>query len=315
MKPEVFTEWLRIRGYNIVRTNTSLWYDPGFRVYQAIPYHWIIDPQQEELDDLLSMQKAIALRYSTPLEAPVGKISYHVIVKGQNFNIKSISNRKARQDIKRGLKYADIYQISFSRLAAEGWNLRSKVLTRQGRQGYETQIEWELLCRSAASFPGFEAWGAIHKGELISSLLAFICDDCYTLIYQQSSPEHFKSGVNNAIIYTVIKQALERSEISQVFISLHSLDAPSSVDAFKFRMGFNALPVRQRVVFNSKLQPFINRGSHAIIQRVLNLLPNNSTLAKAEGMLSFYLEGQRPLSEQNWPDILLGRKEELIHIQ
>ncbi|GAI76210.1 unnamed protein product, partial [marine sediment metagenome] len=41
------------------------WYDVGPRVYQAFPYHWIIDPVKDELSQIFRKGKAIALRYST----------------------------------------------------------------------------------------------------------------------------------------------------------------------------------------------------------------------------------------------------------
>jgi hypothetical protein len=40
--------------------------------------------------------------------------------------------------------------------------------------------------------------------------------------------------------------------------------------------------------------------------------PDNPTLAKAEGMLRFYLEGKRPPARQDWPDGLAQRKGELL---
>jgi len=35
-------------GYKIEKTSSSYWYEPA-TVYQAFPYHWIIQPAEEEL--------------------------------------------------------------------------------------------------------------------------------------------------------------------------------------------------------------------------------------------------------------------------
>jgi hypothetical protein len=75
-------------------------------------------------------------------------------------------------------------------------------------------------------------------------------------------------------------------------------------------MRYKALPVRQRVVFNPWLKPFINRVSYAVIKQIRNFRPGNPTLAKAEGMFRFYLEGQRPLDQQAWPEVLIRSKSE-----
>jgi hypothetical protein len=311
MNAEVFAEWLRRQGYRVVRTPSSYWYEVSPRVYQAFPYHWVIEPQEEELLGLLRENKAIALRYSTPLTAPQGKISYHVVSEGPSFDLTSLS-RQARQNARRGLDYASIEPIPLSRLASEGWRLRLETLTRQGRAGAENEDWWRRLCLSAQDLPGFEAWGATHNGELVASFLAFTCDSCYTLPHEQSATSHLEYRVNNAIFYFVTHEALKRPGISKVFLCLQSLDAPASVDEFKFRMGYTPQPVRQRVVFHPWLAPALNRGSHVLVKQLLRWYANHPALPKIEGMLRFCLEGKRPLNEQNWPECLAHRKVELL---
>ena len=96
-----------------------------------------------------------------------------------------------------------------------------------------------------------------------------------------------------------------------IFYGLHSLDAPESVDEFKFRMSLTAKPVRQRVVFSPLLMPVCNSAGYAITERLLHRYPDNPMLAKAEGMLRFYLEEKRPADRQDWPECLTDRREEL----
>ena len=87
MTAEVFAEWLRRQGHRVVRTASSYWYDVSPRVFQAFPYHWIIEPSEEELGRLLRENNAIALRYSAPVSAPQGKVSYHVVCEDPNYII------------------------------------------------------------------------------------------------------------------------------------------------------------------------------------------------------------------------------------
>jgi hypothetical protein len=310
MNAEIFAEWLRRQDYNVVRTPSSYWYETSSRVYQAFPYHWVIEPDEQELNQLLRQNRAIALRYSTPITAPRGKVSYHVVCQDPAYELASLP-RQARQSVRRGLKYVDVEQIPLSRLATEGWSLRQDSLERQGRTDAETEEWWHTMCMSAEDLPGFEAWGAIHVGELVASFLAFVCDDCFTLPHEQSSSAHLEYRVNNAIFYGVTHQAMQRDNINSVFFCLHSLDAPSSVDEFKLRMGNTARPVRQRVVFHPLLAPFFNKASHALIKRMLGRYPDNPKLSKTEGMLRFYLDGKLPAGKQDWPACLEYCKSEL----
>jgi hypothetical protein len=311
MNAECFAEWLRHQGYRVLRTPSSYWYEAGSRVYQAFPYHWLIEPSEGELRGLLVRNNAIALRYSAPVTSPRGKVSYHVVCRDPAYDLPSLS-RQARQNVRRGLEYARVEPIPLSRLATEGWKLRRDSLERQGRVGAETEEWWQRLCTSAEDLPGFEAWGAIHDGELVASFLAFTCDHHFTLPHEQSASAHLEHRTNNAIFFAVTQAAFRRPDISEVFFCLQSLDAPESVDEFKFRMGYTAQPVRQRVVFHPWLAPVFNRISHAAIRQLLCWYPKNPALPKIEGMVRFCLEGKRPLQKQHWPECLIHRRGELL---
>jgi hypothetical protein len=312
MNADTFAEWFRRQGYRVVRTPSSYWYEAGARVYQAFPYHWLIEPTERELRSLLLKNNAIALRYSAPVTHPRGKVSYHVVCQDPAYDLPSLS-RQTRQNVRRGLGYTSIEPIPMARLAGEGWKLRQDSLERQGRPGAETEEWWQRLCASAEDLPGFEAWGALHDGELVASFLAFVCDGCFTLPHEQSASAHLEHRPNNAIFFAIIQEAFRRQGISEVFFCLHSLDAPGSVDQFKFRMGCTAKPVRQRVAFHPLLAPWVNRASHGALKRAVARYPGNATLAKAEGMVRFYLDGKRPPGEQEWPECLAGQKGEWLN--
>jgi hypothetical protein len=165
-------------------------------------------------------------------------------------------------------------------------------MQRQGRPGDEQQAWWERMCHSASDLPGFEAWGAICRGKLAAALLAARCDECYTLLYQQSATEFLNAGANNALAYVVTHEAIARPDISQVFYGLQSLNASEDVDTFKLRMGYTATPLRQRVVFNPILSPLVSYPAYRLTQYLTSRFPNNTTLSKAEGMLRFFHNGK-----------------------
>lgn len=313
MNAENFARWLQRQGYHVVRTPSSYWYEASQRVYQAFPYQWIIEPPESELRRLLVQERAIALRYSTPVKAPRGMISYHVVCEDPSYDVGMLP-RQSRQNVRKGLRHVDIERISIDRLATDGWQLRQETLARQGRHGAESEAWWRRLCQSAADLEGFEAWGALHDGELLASFLAFRSDGCYSLPYEQSVTSALEYRVNNALFYAVIRQAIQQADISQVFLCLHSLDAPSTVDEFKFRMGCTARPVRQRVVFHPWLAPALNRLTHAALRKLVRWRSESTTLPKIEGMVRFCLEGARGLGEQVWPECLEGRRDEIAQV-
>jgi hypothetical protein len=167
---------------------------------------------------------------------------------------------------------------------------------------------------AAVNIPGFEAWGALVDGRLAASLFTFKTQDCCELITQQCHRNYLNKRVNNALSFVVTKKMLNCTGIRSVFYSLQSLNAPESVDEFKFRMGYAPKPVRQRVVFNSLLSPFINKASFSIVKWLAGNRPNNSFLSKMSGMLRFYLKGKSIPSRQRWPECLSNKKNELLKL-
>jgi hypothetical protein len=137
--------------------------------------------------------------------------------------------------------------------------------------------------------------------ELGAAALTFQMDDYGYILYQQSHRQYLSAKVNNALCFELTRNLKGIPGVKVIHYGLHSLDAPGSVDEFKFRMGYRAKPVRQRVVFHPLLQPLVNPASHRVVRKFLRLVPGNSALAKAEGLMRFYLEGRRPLQDQKPP--------------
>jgi hypothetical protein len=170
---------------------------------------------------------------------------------------------------------------------------------------------WETLCLSADGLPGFEAWGALHEGRLVAALLSYKLQETVSILYQQSLTEHLKFGVNNALAYVFTCEMMQQPEIHCVFYGVESLDAPPSVDEYKFRMGYEAKPVLQRVVFSPYLTPFMGKPFYLLLKLACRWF-SNPLFTKAEGMLRFYQEGKYSIREQSWPEVLLDQRESIL---
>jgi hypothetical protein len=311
MDTTIFVEWLRRQGHHIYQTQSTYWYDAGPRVLQAFPCHWLIQPTEQELNRLMIRNAIISLRYSTPLEAPEGMASYHVILHNP-YNLEMLRTQ-ARNGVKKGMSIFQIERIPFERLADEGWNLQQDTLDRQGRLSSMTQAKWQSMCRAASDLPGFEAWAAICEGELGAAQITAQVDDIICVPYAASHRRFLKDHVNNALFYVASTNFLARPGITSIFFCLHSLDAPPSVDEFKFRMGFIPLPVRQRVVFHPWLRPFATQWVHGLLKNLSKKYPGKPVLTKAEGMLRFNFNGKLPLDAQDWPEPLAEEKNILLN--
>lgn len=315
MNADTFAEWLRRQGHRVIRTASSYWYDAGPRVFQAFPYHWLIEPSAGELRGLTLGRAIAALRFSTPLAAPEGMVSYHVELR-RPYTLDGL-RAQARNGVRRGLNAFDVEPVSFERLADEGWGLQADTLERQGRTRSMSRAEWQRICRAAEGLPGFEAWGAIRSGngaagELAAALLTARIDDTWCVPYALSHSRFLREHVNNALFYAVSSELLGRPGVERIFFTLQSLDAPESVDEFKFRMGLAPVAVRQRVALNPCLRPLARPGIYALLARQVAKDPGSALLAKAEGMLRFHLAGREPLEKQEWPECLAGCRSQMV---
>jgi hypothetical protein len=301
MNSEIFAEWLRGQGHRVLKTPSSYWYNAGPGVLQAFPYDQVIEPSEAELQAILQSQKAICLRFSCPITSALGRVSYHVVWQGADYDFNHV-HATTRNKVRRALKLCSVGPIAFERLAEEGWELYSDTLARQRRRTNITRESWESGCLLARRMPGFEPWGTVLEGKLAACMLTVIIDDCCYYLNLQSRGEYLSTGVNNVLLFAATRTIVTRPGVRSVFSCLHSLDASFSMDQFKFRLGFVAKPVRQRVVFHPLLAPFVNGFSHALLRVARRMRPQSATVAKAEGLMRFCLEGQLPLHEQTAPE-------------
>jgi hypothetical protein len=302
MNAEIFAEWLRRQGHKVYRTKSSYWYDAGPRVLQAFPYHWIIAPDYSEIRDVMMKHRILAIRYSAPLGYKEGKVSYHIVL-DTCYNL-ALLKQKARNGVKRGLERFKIEEISFERIASEGWILQEDTLVRQNRKQSMDQKQWELICRSAKDLPGFHVFAAICGDELAAAVIVCRIDDVFCVPYAMSHCRFLGDHVNSALFFSVSCELLKKEGIRGIFFTVQSLDAPVNVDEFKLRMGFEPKPVRQNVAVHPYLKPFITPAVHFLNRKLLERFPANPILAKSEGMLRFHLEGRLPVKEQSCPDFL-----------
>jgi len=290
MNVQTYAEWLRRQGHPVIRTASTYWHSDGLRVYQAFPYHSLIQPCEAELREVFFRHGAIALRYSAPPESANGLTSYHAVYDSPSYGIETLG-AWARKNVRRGLKNCTVEPISLQRFIEQGWALRNDTLDRQGRQFPMSREKWRRRYSMLADLKSFEVWAALVQGKLGAFLLTFQMEEVSYFLYQQCHRDYLKEHVNNALTFVVTQTMTQRPEVRSIFYGSHSLDAAGTVDEFKFRMGYRAKPVRQRVIFHPYLSPFVNRVSHGLLNGIAKWMPASRNISKAAGMFRFYLDG------------------------
>ena len=287
MNPEIFAEFLARQGHHIVESETCYWYNAHPAFYFYFPYHRLINPGTEELEKVLFGERCIGIRFFTFMGG-VGKSSYLIVCSDRDYDL-NVLDAKSRNQTRRGLENCHINQMSFKELAQLGNNLNFDTLTRQGRNPRTwNEHKWRLYCEATERLDGFEAWGAFTDGKLASFIVGFQMENHFTILHQSSATEYLRSYPNNALTFAVTKHKVVLPEVSAVCYGPQSFDAPESLDAFKFRMGYEKRPMKQRIVFNPLIRPFIGGPFHKCVQIAVKARPQSDTLRKVEGIIRFY---------------------------
>jgi hypothetical protein len=290
MNPQVFAEFLSRQGHRIIKTRSSFWYDvqPGFYFY--FPYHRLITPDKEELNQLFWKNHCIGMRYFTPMDA-VGKSSYMIVCSDRNYDLDFIDAKYARRQTRRGLDHFQIRDICFQELFEIGFPLVQDTLVRQNRKPTTwRQKKWKQYCLATEGLPGFEAWGAFQDDNLASFMVTFQMEDHFTILHHSSATEYLRLYPNNALVFTVTKLKLASPTVNVVSYGPQSLDAPESLDKFKFRMGFQMAPMKQKIMFNPLISLFMSGFTQNFVSNISRLRPGSDFFRKLDGIIRFYRE-------------------------
>jgi hypothetical protein len=289
MNPEIFAEFLARQGHHIVKTQSCYWYNaqPGFYFY--FPYHRLICPSEEELRRIIPGERCIGMRFFMPMDG-IGANSYMIVCSNKNYDLPALES-KSRNQTRRGLENLEIKQISIKDLIKLGNTLNIDTVKRQGRNpGIWSDHKWRQYCSAMEGLDGFEAWGAFAEGKLASFIIGFQMEDHFTFLHQSSATEYLRLYPNNALAFTVTKHKLALPEVNTVSYGPQSLDAPESLDTFKFNLGYQKRPMKQRIIFNPLVRPFIGSVLHKTMQTAIKVIPQSDTLRKVEGVIRFYRE-------------------------
>jgi hypothetical protein len=303
-----FAEWYLRQGFNVISSDSSNWVEMAPRFFQAIPFHKTILPSEAEIAELIKREQLVGLRYSAPLEADWGKLSYFVTMRDKGYAYHKC-HEKARRAAQKGNKLCTFRKLTIDELQRDGWDLRLDTLKRQGRVSAENQVWWERMCGSARGFQGIESMGGFIEGELAAAVLAVQVSDWYLILYHQSKSQYMSTGINNALTYHVTQEAMSRQEITGIYYGQQSLDAPFSVDEFKIRMGYDITPIKQCIA----LSPYLRGIPVSVPLMVMNYLMkvgvSSPMIEKCRGVLSFYVDGKKPIVKQHVPDCLSDFRE------
>ena len=241
-----YTRFLRAIGHQVVPTASAWWYDANPRFFLSAPPNQLCDPSEDEVRAVVRRPGCFGVRFAAPLTAR-GTLSYQIVCDRADYGLALLS-ANVRSKVRRGLKRCEVGPVPFATVAAQGRAAHDDTLGRQGRDGVLDGPAWDRFWSAAATTPGFEAWAARVGGVLAAFLVTVTFDDSVEFLLARSRSDELGAYPNNALLFAVTEEMLVRRRMPRITFGLESLEPVSSLDEFKFGMGYQRAALRQRIV-------------------------------------------------------------------
>lgn len=278
-----YAQFLRCMGHRVHQAAGVWWFDVYPRTYMPFPFQALVAPDAVRAEGLLRRRGWLALRYPCAVER--GRPSYRLVCRACDYGLASLGS-KARNQTRRALERCECRALDFAELAASGPELNRDTLVRQGRKiGADFDAHWQRYYRCAGEAEGADAWGCFAEGRLAAYLVAFRMEASSHVLIVRSHSELLRHYPNNALLYTYLRRCFDDG-LEEVSIGFEPLqDEMESLDHFKLGMGFEQLPVGQRIEFAPWLAPLLPAAG-----ALARLLPRGEARAKLAGMLRWHRE-------------------------
>ncbi|HEX6127085.1 MAG TPA: hypothetical protein VFZ23_17060 [Pyrinomonadaceae bacterium] len=270
---------LRAQGRNVIRTESCWWYNVygQDRVYYSFPPNRKVNPDRREIKEIFRLApKAKAIRFIGS-EETVGRDSY-VWTCRSPYDLGTLSS-KARNQVRQGLRNCEVRPILLDKLTSAGQEAHADSMKRMGLPP-DKQVFGGHMVRSGA----YEAWGAFVGEKMAAYLVTFTVDDWVYIQIHRSVNELLKYRPNNALIFSVIKELLNRPGISTVSYGWEPLYDLDSLDSFKVAMGSKKEPCKQAFVLSPSLAPLAPSFVCSAFERASRLYPGNQRLKQIAGV-------------------------------
>jgi hypothetical protein len=294
MEHSVFYNFYKNAGFKVYTSQSGEWCELQHGMLISIPYHLLIDPTNEELDNLLKESGAWGVRYPTWVDK-YGFLSELEICDHFGYDLQFLEH-KFRNRVVKGQKNCEIRPVSIQELKDEGLKLNLRTLERQKRNDPKANKEyWHKICDGLDKTSGVNIFGAYHQGRLASYVVTLETPLMTEMIIQNSDSELLNYCPNNLLTYYVTWYNLtKRNDPVPVCYGLGSLEETHSLDHYKQGMGYIMQPIKQRLYFRKSVRLFL-RPSLLYLGNMINnhiVKGKSYKLDKSCAMIKRYLEQQ-----------------------
>ena len=237
MNADYFAQFYETAGYKVIRTKSSYWYSASQYIYRSLPPNHLIDPSEEELQELFRQSRLIGVQFPSLRKA--GTEAGLFVVRDKGYGLHS-TQRQFRQHVQKGIKHCEVSEINFDYLYHNGMPVNLDTIARWNHKVLRfTDLKlWRRLCDAGKNTPGAGAMGSFVQGKLVSYLVYFIVDKTCHGMYLMSRTDMGTYCPNHVLYYAYTKELISREGVEAVTTGLQALPPLEQVDQFKRHAGY-----------------------------------------------------------------------------
>lgn len=256
-----YSDFLRLNGHRVIETQSSLWIDVRPMIFQrARPFN-LSHIEKDEVSQVFKSGNVLVCRWfeidgEAPAEGRVDERSM-VYVAYPPFDLQKLE-QKARNQTRRGLERVSVRKMDLDdRTERLAYEVYSDNVKRLGILDSQKQIadRWKVWVNTIRNASCVEFWSAWNDGALAAFTIAVRSGSATELVLQRSAYSALNLYPNNALVYTITKNAFERgSQLVSFGLSGFS-DETNGLHRFKVNMGFSALPLKVQYEWHPWIRP------------------------------------------------------------
>lgn len=283
----VIARFLELRGRRVIEATGCCWVNVrnGSRYFESIPNHLLLEPEPGEVEQVLRRGGGLLARY--PSRGSGGLVGGRYVCRDPNFDLSSLGKQR-RKDVRRGLRNCEIRLVTLEELLGQGLTLNRDTMARQHRfdPEYGDVRHWETFVEAVVCSPAVVVIGAFI-GRRLASYVTLVQDgDAIHLLDRMTRTKDLKMFPGEALLFTVMREALRRPEIRLVSGGPVPLLGMDGLHRYKLRSGYEVAPCR--VMF--RLHPALTALRLGALGRLAvgvlgRMLPGNPVLARTRLVL------------------------------
>lgn len=256
-----YSDFLRLNGHRVIQTPSSLWIDVRPLVFQTAPPFNFSQIQGDEVDEVFKSNNVLVCRwFSEDRASSEGDRREHgslLFAAKPPYDLSTL-DQKARNQTRRGLERVEVRRVDLDeRTERLAYDVYADNVRRLGLFKTEKHIDqrWRTWVNTIRKASCVEFWSAWQDRSLVAFTVAVRTGAETELVLQRSLYSSLRLYPNNALVYTVTKDAFERgSRLVSFGLSAYSGDK-EGLHKFKIGMGFKALPLYEHLQWHPWVRP------------------------------------------------------------